>query len=78
VVGDRLDTDEIPATQEQLARLLGVRRESINHIACELRHAEVLQNSRGHVQIVDRTRLQSVACECHGVIEGAYARLSAR
>ena len=74
----RLDSSEIPATPEQVARLLGVRRDSINHVATELRNAEVLQHARGHVQIVDRARLESVACECHGVIEGAYAWLSAR
>jgi CRP-like cAMP-binding protein len=77
VCRNRLDTSEIPATQEQLARLLGVRRESINHVATELRNAEVLRNGRGHVQIVDRAGLESVACECHDVIEGAYAWLSA-
>ena len=73
--GDRLDTSELPATQELIARLLGVRRESINHVATGLHEAGVLQNGRGHMQILDRARLESVACECHGIIRREYARL---
>ena len=73
--GDRLDTSEIPATQELIARLLGVRRESINHVATALNDAGVLQNARGHMQILNRAQLESVSCECHGIIRHEYARL---
>ncbi len=29
----------------------------------------------GRITIVDRPRLEAAACECHGVIHAAYARM---
>ena len=75
VCRDRLGSIEIPATQGVLARLLGVRRESVCHVAAALQSDGLLHYVRGHVQILDPVRLEAAVCECHGVIQRQYARL---
>jgi len=75
VCRDRLGSIDIPATQGVLARLLGVRRESVCHVATALQDAGLVHYVRGRVQIVDPVRLEAAVCECHGVIQRQYARL---
>jgi len=75
VCRDRLGIREIPATQEMIARLLAVRRESVSHAAVSLQTEGLVRYVRGHVQIVDAARMEAAVCECHGVIRDAYAHL---
>jgi CRP-like cAMP-binding protein len=75
VCSDRLDTMAFPATQELVAGLLGVRRESVNHVASGLQNAGILRSTRGHIQILDPARLEAQACECHAVIRQLYLEL---
>lgn len=73
VCRDRLGSIDIPATQDALARLLAVRRESVSHAAGMLQTEGVLHYVRGRLQIVDAARLEARVCECHGVISSAHA-----
>ncbi len=62
---DRSDTSQLTMTHELLARLLGVRRESVTAAAHRLQLAGVIDYARGHVNVLNRPRLQSMACECY-------------
>ena len=73
VSADRLNTVEVRVTQDQLARLLGVRRESVNHATSLLQSSGCLRIGRGHMHIVDAARLEKSACECLGLIRDAHA-----
>ena len=73
VCADRLNTVEVRVTQDQLARLLGVRRESVNHATSLLQASGCLRIGRGHVRIVDAARLEESACECLSLIRDAHA-----
>jgi len=66
---------ELVMTQEQLALLLGVRRESITTEAFKLQKAGVVRYSRGHIFVLDRKGLEERACECRRVVEREYERL---
>lgn len=78
VCADRLDAADVRVTQDQLARLLGVRRESVNHATSMLQSTGCVRISRGHVHIVDAARLEESACECLGFIRGAHDGARAR
>lgn len=72
---DRLATDELVMTQELLASLLGVRREGVTAAALKLQHAGVIRYSRGHIDVLDRQRLEERTCECYAVAKKEYSRL---
>jgi CRP-like cAMP-binding protein len=62
---DRAGVDEFPFTQEFLAEILGVRRQSIAVMETTLEKANLTKPGRGRVTIVDRKGLESIACECY-------------
>jgi len=72
---DRLPTHSLQMTQELLANLLGVRREGVTAAALKLQLAGVIRYSRGHIDVLDRARLEHRACECYGVARKEYHRL---
>jgi CRP-like cAMP-binding protein len=72
---DRLGCGELPLTQEALATMLGVRRESVNHAARHLQDAGCIRYSRGHIRILDRRPLELGVCECYRVITDEFDRL---
>jgi len=75
LIQDRSRFRELSLTQETMATMLGVRRESVSHCASRLRDAGCLRYSRGRVEILDRARLEGCVCECYRVIRESYERL---
>jgi CRP-like cAMP-binding protein len=67
---DRLQDSEVRVTQELMARVLGVRRESVNKAAHDLQAAGVIDYARGHISVLDRHGLEQRACECYAVVSG--------
>ena len=55
----------VPVTQELLAEMLGVRRQSVDHVLGELETKQMIECLRGSVKIHDVDSLRSVACECY-------------
>jgi CRP-like cAMP-binding protein len=72
---DRLPGYELPITQELIANMLGVRRESVTDAAGKLQKAGLIHYSRGHIAVLDRRRLEAQACECYAVVKREYDRL---
>lgn len=60
----RLERAELRLTQEDLARLLGVQRTSVNAAALILKAAGAMTYSRGVIRVTDRAALTRQACEC--------------
>jgi CRP-like cAMP-binding protein len=75
---DRLPPQELTITQELVASLLGVRRESITEAAGRLQDGGFIRYRRGHIDVVDRTGLQSRACECYKAVKSEMNRLLPR
>ena len=55
--------------------MIGVRREGVTEAAGKLQKARVIRFSRGHITVLDRARLESMACECYSVVRRETARL---
>ena len=72
---DRVAQDEFTMTQEFLAFVLGVRRQTVSVVASDLSRRGLIVNRRGFVEIVDRAGLEAATCECYGFIRDEYARL---
>ncbi|MEO8343509.1 MAG: Crp/Fnr family transcriptional regulator [Gallionella sp.] len=72
---DRLPSNEMTMTQELIASMLGVRREGITEAAGNLQRAGLISYRRGHITVLDRTRLESCACECYSVVRNEFHRL---
>jgi CRP-like cAMP-binding protein len=65
---DRIGSNFVPLTQEFLAHMLGTRRASVTVSAGILQKAGLIVYSRGHVNIVDRVRLEGACCECYEIM----------
>src|SRR5882672_1876118 len=72
---DRLPSNEVHMTQELIANMLGVRREGVTEAARKLQDAGMIKYSRGHITVLDRTKLESGVCECYAVVRKAFERL---
>lgn len=72
---DRLPSNELTMTQELIAGMLGVRRESITETAVMLQREGLISYRRGHITVVDRAGLASRACECYDVVKKEFHRL---
>jgi len=72
---DRLPSDKIVMTQEMVAGMLGVRRESIAMAAGVLQQAGVVHGRRGHLTVLERAGLETRVCECYAVVKSEFSRL---
>jgi CRP-like cAMP-binding protein len=72
---DRLPSRELVMTQELVANMLGVRRESVTEAAGNLQNAGYIRYRRGHIAVLDRGGLQLHACECYKVVKNEMNRL---
>ncbi|MGC1520538.1 MAG: Crp/Fnr family transcriptional regulator [Steroidobacteraceae bacterium] len=75
---DRLPAQQFTMTQDLVAGLLGVRRESVTEAAGHLQQAGFIRYRRGHIDVLDRTGLQSHACECYAAVKNEMNRLLPR
>jgi CRP-like cAMP-binding protein len=72
---DRMPTDDVVMTQELIAVMLGVRRESVTEAAQTLKARGLIQYHRGCITVLDRQGLTAHACECYGVVKSEFDRL---
>jgi CRP-like cAMP-binding protein len=72
---DRLPERELVMTQELVASMLGVRRESVTDAAGHLQVAGYIRYRRGHISVLDRSGLERSVCECYGVVKKERDRL---
>jgi CRP-like cAMP-binding protein len=75
LIHDRMDSEELPMTQEFIASMLGGRRESVTIAAGRLQAAGLIHYARGHISILDRHGLQRQECECYQIVKDESERL---
>jgi Crp-like helix-turn-helix domain len=86
LVADRATREEYQLTHDFLSVMLGVRRATVSDAAQHLQDAGAIAYARGHVRIINRPVLESLACECYkaavevfdAALETWGQRLSAR
>ncbi|MEC5161480.1 MULTISPECIES: Crp/Fnr family transcriptional regulator [unclassified Janthinobacterium] len=78
---DRLDrslSPDIKVTQDSMANMLGVRRESITATACKLQDEGLIEYSRGKVTVLDREGLELSAGTCYRAAKAGYEQMQAQ
>ena len=68
---DRVDGDELPMTQECLARMLGVRRAGVSGVVGLLQKEGLIRQARGRITLVERAGLELKSCACYAIAETA-------
>lgn len=72
---DRISSDTVALTQEFLADMLGVQRTTVTAVARALQEKGFIRYRRGVVDIMDRSGLEAMTCECYDAIRRTYERL---
>ncbi len=72
---DRLPSNHLIMTQELIANMLGVRREGVTEAAGRLQKLGVIEYRRGHIEVIDRPKLEELSCECYAVVKTESDRL---
>jgi CRP-like cAMP-binding protein len=67
----------IDLTQEFLSNMLGVQRTSVSIIAHTLQQSGLIRYRRGHIEILDRQRLEQHACKCYSANPGPLEEIDA-
>ena len=71
---DRAHANELFLTHEVLARMLGVRRESVTQAARSLQRHGLISYTRGYVMLMDPAALEEAACACYRHDIAVYER----
>lgn len=66
---------ELVMTQDMVANMLGVRRESVTEAAGRLQQGGYIRYRRGHITVLDPAGMATRACECYAVVKQEMARL---
>lgn len=74
-VRDRIQSNELPLTQEFISHMLGTRRSGVTIAASTFQQAGMIRYSRGKITILNQENLESSACECYKVIKDEFDRL---
>jgi len=69
ITQDRVDSATLAITHDFLATMLGTDRPTVSLAAGILLKKQIIEYTRGAVQILSRTKLEECACECYEVIQ---------
>jgi len=72
---DRAEGDSFHLTQEFLAFMLGVARQSVGIAVGGLQDRGLIEYHRGDMQIIDRQGLEAASCECYEIVRAEFSRL---
>jgi CRP-like cAMP-binding protein len=72
---DNCGGEDMPVTQDDLARVLGVRRATVSGVVADLQRAKLIAVRRGHLAVCDRAGLERASCRCYGAIRANYERI---
>lgn len=69
---DRAHGERFHLTHQYLADMLGVQRSAITIAAGALQSRQLIQYSRGEINVLDRAGLQEASCECYAIAVADY------
>ena len=75
MVQDRVQSDELRLTHSFLALMLGIRRPTVTLVARSLQKRGVLALHRGSLRVLNRQRLEALACDCYQTTRALYEDL---
>ncbi len=72
---DRLQSPDLPLTQENLAEMFGVARTYVTRIARKLQKDGAISYRRGIIRIEQRSLLAKSSCECYALVRRHFDRV---
>lgn len=72
LVLDRTPLAELELTHDIIARLFGLRRETISQAAQRIQEKGYIRYSRGHIRVLDHRGLEKLACSCYARMRPAF------
>jgi len=69
---DRLGRGDLRLTHERLSSMLAATRPRVSQAAARLKGDGIIDYRRGRIRILDRIRLEAIACECYGETRRLY------
>jgi len=75
---DRTEAKQLPLTHEFLAHMLGTSRSTVSLTAATLQQAGLIRYTRGKISVVNRERLQDVACSCYAIVQRHFQKMAAQ
>jgi CRP-like cAMP-binding protein len=75
---DRLHMNEFRLTHEFLAHMLGLRRVGVTNAAGGMERKKLIEYTRGKIRILDRARLEAVACPCYRIVKELQDKAQAK
>jgi CRP-like cAMP-binding protein len=72
---DRAESGVFYLTQDFLAFMLGVARQSVGIAVGELADRGLISYVRGQMRVLDRPGLERASCECYGIVRAEFDRL---
>ena len=74
LVHDRLQSNQLPFTQEFLSMMIGSRRAALGLVAGTLQEAGLIRYHRGAITVLNRRGLEDSACECYPIMRDELKR----
>ena len=71
---DRMNSNSLAMTHQLISDMLGVRRETITEATRRLQQAGIISTHRGHINIMNRPKLEAHVCECYGILKSESER----
>jgi CRP-like cAMP-binding protein len=65
---DRIESNQLPLPRELLAKLLGRNHSGVSVAASTLERAGLVTYNGAELEILDRERLETVACSCYWIV----------
>jgi CRP-like cAMP-binding protein len=75
MVQDRMQSDRLPLTHDLIALMLGSRRAGVTVALGHFTAGGLITSGRGHITVLDRAGLETMADGLYGVPEAEYKRL---
>jgi len=72
LLNDRVGHVEFRLTHESLSAMLAATRPRVSQAAARLKSEGIIHYTRGVIRILDRQRLEAIACECYGQTRRLY------
>ena len=72
---DRIESNQLPLPRELLAKMLGRNHSGVSIAASTLEKAGLITYNGSELVIVDRERLESVACSCYWIVKRQAGKL---
>jgi CRP-like cAMP-binding protein len=75
---NRVQSDNLELTHEFISHMLGVRRSGVTVALGMLQQAGVIDTTRGCITVLDSSKLESCACECHSIVRDEFHKFETK